>query len=29
MLQRQSQQRRKPMKEIADAIVLSHSVKQG
>jgi uroporphyrinogen-III synthase len=29
MLQRQSQQRRKPMKEIADAIVLSYSVKQG
>jgi uroporphyrinogen-III synthase len=29
MLQRQSQQRRRPMREIADAIVLSHSVKQG
>jgi signal transduction protein with GAF and PtsI domain len=29
MLQRQSQQLRKPMKEIAEAIVLSHSVKQG
>ncbi len=29
MLQRQSQQRRRPMKEIAEAIVLSHAVKQG
>lgn len=28
MLQRQSQQMRKPMKEIAEAIVLSHAVKQ-
>ena len=29
MLQRQSQQRRRPMKEIAEAIVLSHAIKQG
>ena len=29
ILQRQSQQRRKSMKEIADAIVLSDAVKQG
>jgi uroporphyrinogen-III synthase len=27
ILQRQSQQRRKPMKEIAEAIILSHVVK--
>ena len=29
MLQRQSQQRRRPMKEIAEAIVLSHAIKHG
>ena len=29
ILQRQSQQRRKPMKEIAEAIILSHVVKSG
>jgi hypothetical protein len=29
MLQRQSQQRRKPMKEIAEAIVLSSAIKEG
>jgi uroporphyrinogen-III synthase len=29
ILQRQSQQRRKPMKDIAEAIVLSYSVQQG
>jgi uroporphyrinogen-III synthase len=28
MLQRQSQQRRKPMKDIAEAVTLSHAVKQ-
>jgi uroporphyrinogen-III synthase len=28
ILQRQSQQRRKPMRDIAEAIVLSHAVKQ-
>ena len=28
MLQRQSQQRRRPMKDIAEAIVLSHAVRQ-
>lgn len=29
ILQRQSQQRRRPMKEIAEAVVLSYAVKQG
>jgi AmiR/NasT family two-component response regulator len=28
VLQRQSQQRRKPMKDIAEAVVLSYAVKQ-